>query len=190
MSFHALLVVVKMRAGLLQMIIRRDHMMELGILIVGWKLPFSCVKSVSEHIICHYLGSNTQPKTKSPKAVSWGGGVNSNGQPDLKITVFTPSLRFLPTNWFLQWLPLVQDDRKFASLNTSKNLKTTFSLLNNYTRRPSCFSFSLFLFFLFCMRSFGLVMKRTGEETSTVNSPHTWPGLPYTVACVISLMRR
>ena len=35
MSFHALLVVVKMRAGLLQMIIRRDHMMELGILIVG-----------------------------------------------------------------------------------------------------------------------------------------------------------
>ena len=24
-------------------------MMELGILVVGWKLPFSCVKSVSEH---------------------------------------------------------------------------------------------------------------------------------------------
>ena len=119
MSFHALLVVVKMRAGLLQMIIRRDHMMELGILIVGWKLPFSCVKSVSEHIICHYLGSNTQPKTKSPKAVSWGGGLNSYGQPDRKITVFTPSLRFLPANWFLQWLLLVQDDRKFATLNTS-----------------------------------------------------------------------
>ena len=55
-------------------------------------------------------------------------------------------------------------------------------LLSNYTRRPSCFSFSLFLFFLFCIRSFGLVMKRTGEETSTVSSPHTWPGLPYTVA--------
>ena len=62
------------------------------------KIAFFCVKSVSEHIICHYLGSNTQPKMKSPKAVSWGGGLNSYGQPDRKITVFTPSLRFLPAN--------------------------------------------------------------------------------------------
>ena len=35
MHFHALFVVGKMRDGLLEMIIQRDRMMELGILVVG-----------------------------------------------------------------------------------------------------------------------------------------------------------
>ena len=81
-AFFMPFVVVKMRAGLLQMIIRRDRMMKLGILVVRWK---RCT-------YVHNLGSNTKPKKKSRKAdckvVGWWVGVNAYSQPDCKISVF------------------------------------------------------------------------------------------------------
>ena len=67
--------------------------MELGILVVGWKLPFSCVKSVSEHI-CSLSGvKNTTKKSRKADWKVGGGG-----------SMLTVSLSVKYS--FLLWLPL------------------------------------------------------------------------------------
>ena len=66
---YTLFVVAKIRASLLQMIIWRDRMMELGILVIVYKLPFSCIKSVSKAHKFIIKGLNTQPKKNHEKMV-------------------------------------------------------------------------------------------------------------------------
>ena len=83
--FHALSVVVKMRAGILQMIIRRDRLIKLG--ISNWtKIAiFLCKLRFRTHVFIVWGQTHIQ---KNHEKLTVRRRVNPYGQPDRKISVF------------------------------------------------------------------------------------------------------